>query len=155
MVRDFRSRGVPIDGIGMQMHVSGSGVNVKSIRANIERFTALGLQVHITEMDVALPVGANGLAASASDLERQAQVYAAFAEACLAFQGCTALQTWGVTDKYSWIGHHSAGKQGAALLLDRSYHPKPAYYAVQRALAAASRARTLRGSGGSSPSHMR
>ena len=142
MVRDFRSRGVPIDGVGMQMHVTVNGVNVKSIRENLERFTALGVQVHITEMDVALQVAASG-AASASDLERQAQVYEEITQACLAFKGCTALEAWGVTDKYSWIGHHSAGKQGAALLLDRSYHAKPAYYAVGRALAKARRARTL------------
>ena len=56
MVRDFRQRGVPIDGVGLQMHIANLHADVASISANIKRFTALGVQVHITEMDVALPV---------------------------------------------------------------------------------------------------
>ena len=50
--------------------------------------------------------------------------------ACLQSPGCTAIQTWGFTDKYSWIGSHSHGTRGAALLFDRTYKPKPAYDAM-------------------------
>lgn len=53
MVRDFRQRGVPIDGVGFQMHITNLRADVASISANINRFTALGVQVQITEMDVA------------------------------------------------------------------------------------------------------
>src|ERR1019366_2206445 len=68
MVRDFRQRGVPIDGVGLQMHIANLHADVASIAANIQRFTALGVQVHITEMDVALPVDAEGNA-RAEDLQ--------------------------------------------------------------------------------------
>ena len=60
MVKDFKRRGVPIDGIGLQMHMFDLNPDIAGIEANIARFTALGVQVHITEMDVALPVDANG-----------------------------------------------------------------------------------------------
>src|ERR1039457_1170228 len=60
MVRDFRQRGVPIDGVGFEMHIVHLHADVASISANIKRFTALGVQVHITELDVALPVDAEG-----------------------------------------------------------------------------------------------
>ncbi len=50
--------------------------------------------------------------------------------ACLQNPGCTAIQTWGFTDKYSWIGSHSHGTRGAALPFDRAYKPKPAYDAM-------------------------
>ena len=50
--------------------------------------------------------------------------------ACLQSPGCTAIQTWGFTDKYSWIGSHSRGTEGGALLFDRAYKPKPAYDAM-------------------------
>lgn len=133
MVRDFRQRGVPIDGVGFQMHIANLHADVASISANIERFTALGMQVHITEMDVALPVDADGNA-RAEDLQRQADIYRQIAAACLVHRGCTAIQTWGFTDKYSWIGSHSKKTQGAALLFDRDYRAKPAYAAVKRAL---------------------
>jgi len=134
MVQDFRKRGVPIDGVGFQMHISNLHPDIASISANLGRFTALGVQVHITEMDVSLPVDANGYA-NPEDLERQAGIYRQIAAACLSHPGCTAIQTWGFTDKYSWIGSHSHHTQGDALLFDRNYLPKPAYQALQAALA--------------------
>ncbi len=137
MVRDFRERGVPIDGVGFQMHIANLHAEVASIAANIQRFAALGVQVHITEMDVALPVDPNGNA-RAEDLQLQADIYRQIAMACLAhrlsYSGCTAIQTWGFTDKYSWIGSHSKQTQGAALPFDRNYRAKPAYAALRNAL---------------------
>jgi endo-1,4-beta-xylanase len=133
MVRDFRHRGVPIDGVGFQMHIPNLRADVASISANISRFTALGVQVQITEMDVALPVDAEGNPRS-DDLQAQANIYREIAQACLSRSGCTAIQTWGFTDKYSWIGSHSKKTKGAPLLFDRNYQPKPAYEALRNAL---------------------
>ncbi|MFY9560467.1 MAG: endo-1,4-beta-xylanase [Terriglobales bacterium] len=124
MVRDFKRRGVPIDGVGFQMHIGNLHPDVASMSENIARFVALGVQVHITELDVALPVDANGNP-SPQDLNLQAGIYRKIAAACLSHDGCTAIQTWGFTDKYSWIGSHSNHSQGAALLFDRNYRPKP------------------------------
>jgi endo-1,4-beta-xylanase len=135
MVRDFRERGVPIDGVGLQMHIANLHADLASISTNIKRFTALGVQVHITEMDVALPVNADG-DARPEDLQKQAELYREIAAACLSHPGCTAIQTWGFTDKYSWIGSHSKHTQGAALLFDRNYGAKPAHAALRNALAA-------------------
>ena len=135
MVRDFRQRGVPIDGVGLQMHIGQIAPDMDAIAANIARLTALGLQVHITELDVSLPVDSSGQPGK-EDLQRQAEIYRAVVGACLRNPGCTAIQTWGFTDKYSWIGSHSHGAQGAALLFDRAYKPKPAYDAVRDELAA-------------------
>jgi endo-1,4-beta-xylanase len=136
MTQHFLHDGVPINGIGLQMHISNLHPNISSISANIARFTELGLQVHITEMDVSLPVDAVG-DASPADLALQAEIYRQIALACLSHQGCNAIQTWGFTDKYSWIGSHSKHTQGAALPFDRSYHPKPAYEALRMALSQA------------------
>jgi endo-1,4-beta-xylanase len=138
MIRDFREHGVPIDGIGFQMHVANLHADVASISANIKRFTALGVQVHITEMDIAVPVDSNG-DARAQELQLQADIYRQIAAACLSHSGCTAIQTWGFTDKYSWIGSHSKHTQGAPLLFDRKYQAKPAYDALRDTLSSASR----------------
>ncbi len=136
MVRDFRQRGVPIDGVGFQMHVKNLYADVASISANIKRFTDLGLQVHITELDVALPVDSSATP-NAEDLRRQAAIYSQIATACFSYPQCTAIQTWGFTDKYSWIGSHSKHTRGAALLFDREYRPKPAYEALRSAMESA------------------
>jgi len=130
MMKDFKHRGVPIDGVGLQMHIFHLDLDAESLAANIARLTALGLQVHITELDVSLPLDPSTNLASKEDLLRQAEIYRGVVQACLQSPGCTAIQTWGFTDKYSWIGSHSHGTQGAALPFDRSYKPKPAYDAM-------------------------
>ena len=135
MVKDFKRRGVPIDGVGLQLHISQLELDTASIAANIARLTALGVQVDITELDVSLPLDSSG-APRNDDLLRQADVYRAVVRACLQNPGCTAIQTWGFTDKYSWIGSHSHGTRGAALPFDRAYKPKPAYAAIVEELQA-------------------
>jgi endo-1,4-beta-xylanase len=104
-------------------------VDTAAIAANITRLSALGVQVHITELDVSLPLDSGGMARN-EDLLRQAAVYRGVVRACLQTPGCTAIQTWGFTDKYSWIGSHSHGTRGAALPFDRAYTPKAAYAAM-------------------------
>jgi len=137
MVKDFKARGVPIDGVGLQMHVPQLDLDTAAIAANIARLTALGVQVHITELDVSLPVDSSGQARH-DDLLRQAEVYRGVVRACLQSPGCTAIQTWGFTDKYSWIGSHSHDTRGAALPFDGAYKPKPAYDAMLEEISAKS-----------------
>lgn len=132
MVKDFKYRGVPIDGIGMQMHIFDLQADSDSIAKNIERFTALDVQVHITEMDVAIRVDATGRGSTA-DLARQAEIYRTIASACFATAGCSAIQTWGFTDKYSWISWKTKGAKGNALPFDRYYVAKPAFAASEEA----------------------
>jgi endo-1,4-beta-xylanase len=117
------------------MHIDNLNPDIASISANIARFTALGVQVHITELDVSLPTDTNGNVRDNADLTRQADIYRRVAQACFAHPGCTAIQTWGFTDKYSWIRSRTKGAKGAALLFDRNYAPKPAFVAVKEALA--------------------
>jgi endo-1,4-beta-xylanase len=133
MVKDFKRRAVPSDGVGLQMHIPMLTVDIAAIASNIARLTALGLQVHITELDVSLPLDSTGRS-GADDLSRQADVYRGIVRACLNTPGCTAIQTWGFTDKYSWIGSHSHGTRGQALPFDRAYQPKSAYGAVLQEL---------------------
>jgi endo-1,4-beta-xylanase len=135
MVKDFKRRGVPIDGVGLQMHISHLDVDTAAIAANIARLSALGLQVHITELDVSLPVDSAG-SANSDDLVRQAEVYLGIVRACVQSPACSAIQTWGFTDKYSWIGSHSHGTRGAALPFDRAYKPKAAYKAMLEEISA-------------------
>ncbi len=74
MIKDFRQRGVPIHGVGLQMHVPSLDADFAAIAANIARLTALGVQVHITELDVSLPLDSVGHV-QAEDLTRQAGIY--------------------------------------------------------------------------------
>jgi endo-1,4-beta-xylanase len=127
IVRDLKARGVPIDGVGFQTHTNLHGLPADFV-ANMQRFRALGLDVAITEADVALK-----MPPSPADLQAQADIYARIVRACETVK-CTSLTFWGYTDGRSWISETQAG-MGAATLLDDALRPKPAFYAVQRALA--------------------
>lgn len=118
----LRRKGVPIDGVGLQDHtVAGKAPDAARLADTMRRFTSLGLDVEITELDVARP-RTGSPAAQASD-------YAATARACAAEPRCTGLTVWGVTDQWSWIG---ADKR--ALLFDEDGRAKPALAGVLRAL---------------------
>ncbi|MEU7842925.1 endo-1,4-beta-xylanase [Micromonospora sp. NPDC049114] len=113
MVRDFKSRGVPIDCVGFQSHL---GTSVPSdYQANLQRFADLGVDVQITELDITQ--GSN-----------QANAYAQVTRACLAISRCTGITVWGVRDSDSWRGNDNP------LLFDRSGNKKAAYTSVLNAL---------------------
>jgi endo-1,4-beta-xylanase len=130
MAKDFKARGIPLDGIGFQTHVSlkfDDPSKIESYKKNLERFAKLGLELHMTEIDVRL---ANSDAAT---LNEQAKVYGEIARLCVQQPACKVLQFWGFTDKYSWIPGFYKG-QGWALLWDENCQKKPAYDAVRGAL---------------------
>jgi endo-1,4-beta-xylanase len=135
VLQDFKQRRVPLDGIGFQMHVSDLNPDFSGIAANIRRFAALGFEVQITEMDVAVPVDASGRPWHLEDVARQAEIYRKIAAICFSEARCTALQMWGFTDQYSWIRSSTHGAKGAALPFDSNYAPKAAYFGLRDGLA--------------------
>lgn len=128
----LRSKGTPVHGVGLQMHASlKDAPPAQEVRINMQRLAALGLQTHISEMDVMLP-----LPASRAELRAQAALYRGMLQACLAVLQCRSFSTWGATDRYSWITDFFPG-QGAALLFGTDGRAKPAYDSVRRTLRAA------------------
>ncbi len=122
-----------IDGIGFQGHLlvnaDGTGAPTRDqMIASFQRFTALGLKVHVTELDVRVPTGA-----SQAVLDKQAQVYGDVVSACRAVTGCEMIVVWGVLDSESWIPSTFPG-WGSALLWDGSWNKKATYTAVVNAL---------------------
>lgn len=133
LVKGLVQAGVPLDGVGLEMHIDvPTAPSQADISANMARLAALGLEVHVSEMDVRLPVDSDGVA-DRLDLASQATVYAGVMNACRANANCTEFLTWGVTDAYSWIPSSYPG-YGAALPFDAQYEPKPAYMALSSAL---------------------
>jgi endo-1,4-beta-xylanase len=127
LVRSLQQQGVPIDGVGIQGHLI-LGQPPATLQQNIQRFADLGLDVALTELDIRMT-----LPATAAMLSQQAANYASVVNACLAVTRCVGITTWGVGDADSWVPGTFPG-QGAALLYDANYQPKPAYAAVATAL---------------------
>ncbi|AEY67427.1 endo-1,4-beta-xylanase [Clostridium sp. BNL1100] len=132
MLKDFKSRGIPVDGIGFQMHLDIQyAIDYNDFAKNMQRFADLGLEIYITEMDVR--VSSN---TTSAELQTQASYYKNIIEKCMAQPAVKAIQVWGFTDKYSWVPNTFQGRDNA-LIFDKSYNPKPSYYAMQAALATA------------------
>ncbi|WP_212828855.1 endo-1,4-beta-xylanase [Catellatospora sp. TT07R-123] len=112
MVQDFKARGVPIDCVGFQSHLTNSAPS--DYQANLQRFANLGVDVQITELDIA---GST-----------QAGAYDAVTRACLAVSRCTGITVWGIRDSDSWRTGQNP------LLFDSSGNKKAAYTSVLNAL---------------------
>jgi endo-1,4-beta-xylanase len=130
LVSGLKARGVPIDGVGLQMHVSASGSPAPAeIAANVKRLADLGLQVNFSEMDVQIR---NLPGDTASRLARQRQVYHDVVAACLTVPRCEAVTLWGFTDAHSWID--TAFGPDDPLPFDEQYRAKPAFFGIEDAL---------------------
>jgi endo-1,4-beta-xylanase len=126
LVRKLKADGVPIDGVGLQDHTDAGDYPSRAILAHtMRRFTDMGLDVEITELDVQLNRGHH----VADPLQAQADAYAAAGAACAANPRCTGLTVWGVTDRWSW-----KGAAAMALLFDADGKPKPALAALLHTL---------------------
>jgi endo-1,4-beta-xylanase len=123
-VKDLLAKGVPITGVGFESHFQLNGVP-STLAANIARFSALGLEVHITELDVRLQTPG-----TAALFQTQAQNYGDVVSACTQSPACDVIVMWGFTDKESWVPSAFPG-WGDALIFDTAYQPKPAFTTIQ------------------------
>jgi endo-1,4-beta-xylanase len=124
-------RGVPIDGIGMQMHIDGTHPPTKDeVIANMKRFSDLGLDIYVTEFDVNM----NDVQAEGDDKDAiQANIYYEMMRACIESKACHSFAMLGITDRETWYNHMGLD-DARPLPFDRAYQPKPAYFALRRAL---------------------
>jgi len=130
LLRSLVAQGVPIDGVGLQMHVSASNPpSAASVAANVRRLADLGLAVNISEMDVRIRDAPGPLQ---TRLELQKSVYKTLVGVCVDEPRCDAVTFWGFTDAYSWIDDRFGADD--PLLFDDQYGAKPAFFGVWEAL---------------------
>jgi endo-1,4-beta-xylanase len=134
MVKGLVNAGVPINGVGFQMHIGVQGwPPTADVAANMKRYVDLGLKVNISEMDVSLCNGTG-----TDPLMTQQTRYHDIIKACLDSTICHAITLWGVTDKYSWLNSQMACSMQnvtpRGLAFDDTYQKKPAYTGILNAL---------------------
>lgn len=129
-VKAAKARGVPIDGIGMQMHLDGTHPPIKDeVITNMKRFKELGVDVYITEFDVNM----NDLQATPEEKDNtEGRIYYDMARACIESNACKSFAILGITDNETWYNYMGL-KDPRPLPFDRKYNPKPAYYSLRDA----------------------
>ncbi|KAH7875668.1 endo-1,4-beta-xylanase C precursor [Lentinula edodes] len=128
LVTDLKSRGIPIDGIGLESHFI-LGEIPTTLQAQMEAFTALGVEVAVTELDIRMT-----LPETDALLAQQQTDYQTVVSACTAVADCVGVSALTLvichllrsTDKYSWVPSTFAG-QGDADPWDENLEMKPAY----------------------------
>jgi endo-1,4-beta-xylanase len=146
LLEGFRSRGVPIDALGVQSHI-GSGNTDSSTgfdtareapwRRFLDEVTGMGLDLVVTEFDVHdknLPADIASRDAAVADLGER------YLDLMLDYPQTRAVMCWGLCDRYSWLQNlwpraDKAGKRPTPY--DTGYRTKPLRAAIARAFAAA------------------
>jgi len=132
VVAGMRSRGVPIDGIGHQMHINLNYPGTAALTNAITQIanTFPGIDQQVTEMD--LSVGASYTSYSqipASVLAQQGYEYRNYFNTFHLLQGLISSVTfWGQADDHTWLD--TGGAIDAPLLFDQSLQSKPAYWGI-------------------------
>lgn len=130
-IKSAKARNVPIDGIGMQMHIDGTNPPKKdAVIANMRRFAALGVGVYVTEFDVNMN---NVPGTAAQKDQKEAAIYYDMVRACIESKVCHSFSILGITDKESWYNYFGMSDP-RPLPFDKRYQPKPAFYALRQAL---------------------
>jgi endo-1,4-beta-xylanase len=150
LVKKLQSKGVKVDGIGMQGHYHMDYPLLYELDSSIAAFSALGVKVMITELDInILPnpfkdFGAD-VAAKAEMEEKYnpyvnglpdsmqvalANRYADFFNIFLKYkESVNRITFWGINDGQSWLNYWPIqGRTNYPLLFDRQYQPKPAFW---------------------------
>ena len=131
LVQGMKARAIPIDGVGLQFHLRvDMALNYSACSENIKRLGLLGLQVHITELDVFCP--------TPCDEQAEASVYLGVLGACVANpKVCTVFESWGFTDRYTWlydVPWNPQRRDPHPLPFDENYAPKAAWNSMMNKL---------------------
>lgn len=112
LVKDLLAAGAPIHGIGFEGHLILGEVSPSELQTNMERITALGLEVAVTELDDRIE-----LPATDADLEQQKTDYMSVVQTCMAVCGCVGVTVWDYTDRV-----RSAAPSYSTIQIDYSHH---------------------------------
>lgn len=152
LVNDLQTKGIQIDGVGLQGHWGLDYPKLEELIAAFDAYSALNVKLMITELDMdILPNPSNYTGAEIStnfELRKglnpypdtlpdsmqavQSNRYAEFFNIFNKYKDKISRVTfWGVNDNYSWRNNWPVrGRSAYPLLFDKNNQPKPAFYEV-------------------------
>ena len=98
LVKHLKSQGVPIHGVGLEHHMLFTLAPREETKAFIQRLSALGVDVEITELDARLRLFAD----AENPHLAQAEYYRDIMTACLDIKACKGVTFWGLHDQDAW-----------------------------------------------------
>ncbi|MEK9603094.1 MAG: endo-1,4-beta-xylanase [Flavobacteriaceae bacterium] len=136
LLKGLIDHGVPVHGIGIQAHWSIYD-HPQDVEKLISRFASLGLEIHITELDVSVFRGGDkakhrNYIFSEEDQKRQVAFYQSIFKIFRKYKNeISSVSFWGVRDNESWLNKHPVkGRRNYPLLFDDQGMPKKSFYAI-------------------------
>jgi endo-1,4-beta-xylanase len=132
VVQEMQEQGVPIDGIGMQMHINVYLPTIEAIEETIEMYAELG-EVHITELDMSLYDNDRDSYETVPDeiLLRQGYRYEELFEVLKEHaEDIGSVTFWGMADDHTWLKTFPTTRLNLPLLFDERLQAKYAYWGV-------------------------
>lgn len=141
LLKRLKDKNIPIHGMGLQAHWSIFGPSREELESAIERYASLGLEIHITELDVSIYRWEPGRRAKRPDesdeftpqlQQAQAERYEMFFEVFRKYKDhITSVTFWNATDRYTWLDYFPVrGRKNYPSLFDVDAKPKPAFWKV-------------------------
>lgn len=132
-IKGLKDAGVPIDGIGMQEHLTVTYPKIEAMRDTLRKFRELGLQIHITELDMSLYTHEfEQLSTPPEDyLVHQAHRYKALFQLYRENRDLVRNVTfWGYHDGHTWLTEGPNNRPDWPLLFTAEFKAKLAYTGV-------------------------
>jgi endo-1,4-beta-xylanase len=133
LVQQLKAEGVPIDGVGHQVHININWPTVAETKAMIDKFVPLGIDQQVTEMDVSIYTSSSETFPTppADRLLKQAYVYRDMFALFRQYPGeITSVTLWGLADDNTWLDTFPVTRKDAPLLFDTRLQAKSAYWGV-------------------------
>lgn len=136
LVKGLLERDIPIHGVGLQCHWNIYGPDLDTIREAIEKYASLGLQLHVTELDVSVfrhEDERKDLTEPTDEMiDLQAMRYDAIFSLFREYSDViTNVTLWGPTDEVSWLNDFPVrGRTNWPLLFDANQNPKKSLHKI-------------------------
>ncbi len=132
LVNSLKAQGVPIHGIGLQMHLTLKN-DRSAIENALQKLAATGLKIRISEMDIRMnPWNLADFKAADDQIIAQRDLYRFVIDSYYKYVPAaqrSGVTVWDFSDKHSWVVT-TQGKIDFPALYDANYQKKPAYYAL-------------------------
>lgn len=132
MLKELLAQGVPIHGMGLQGHWRLNDPTEENLRAAIDKFSSLGLDVQVTELDITVIQGRQDTIntyTAERELKQTDQYKMVFDVFREKKDKITGVTFWNVSDRFSWLDGRS-GRKAYPLLFDANLQPKKAFWEV-------------------------
>lgn len=132
MVSQFKKRGIPISGLGIQLHID-INANNDGIKAALQKLAATGLFIHVSELDISVNPASDPNFVFTTDKQlaqsTKYQFVASTYKSVVPIAQQYGITTWEFSDADSWIPAFYKRKD-YPLPFDSNYDKKPAYYGL-------------------------